>query len=193
MTHFSFEPTGMDGLTLITPFYAPDKRGYFTKIFEKSIFAANGIGLEPYEEIRSCSQKGTLRGLHFQRRHCQDKLIQVLMGAVHDVVVDLREGSPTFGKWQGFHLSAENRRLLYVPKGFAHGFLALEENTLFSYICGDRYDPETDGGILWNDPKLAVEWPLEKVERLIVSEKDAALPTLEGFLREHGPLKADAN
>ena len=115
--------------------------------------------------------------------------MQVLAGAAYDVAVDLREGSPTFGKWEGFELTSENRHLLYIPKGFAHGFLALEEGTLFSYLCGDRYDPKTDGGIRWNDPDIAVEWPTHLVEQLIVSEKDTALPSLQEFLTAHGALK----
>lgn len=108
--------------------------------------------------------------------------MQVLHGAAYDVAVDLRKGSPTFGKWKGFCLTAENRKLLYIPKGFAHGFLALEDGTLFSYLCGDRYDPESDGGIRWDDPQIGVKWPLEQVEQLIISEKDAALPTFAEYL-----------
>ena len=107
--------------------------------------------------------------------------MQVLHGAVYDVAVDLREGSETFGKWEGFYLTAENRQMLYIPKGFAHGFLALEDDTLFSYLCGDRYDPESDGGICWNDPQLAISWPLDRVEQTTVSDKDAALPTLAEY------------
>ena len=179
MSFFTFTSTGIFGLTLIQPFCAPDDRGYLSKPFEKSIFEEHGIFLSPWEELRSYSHKGVLPGLHFQRRHSQDKLVQVLRGAVYDVAVDLRENSPTFGKWEGFELTAESRQMLYIPKGFAHGFLALEEDTLFSYLCGDRYDPESDGGIRWDDPKLAVAWPLDRVERVILSEKDAALPALE--------------
>lgn len=181
MPEFSFQETKINFLTLITPFFAPDNRGYLSKPFEKSIFAAHGIDLSPWEELRSCSKKGVLRGLHFQRRHSQDKLVQVLHGAVYDVAVDLRPESETFGKWEGFYLTAENHQLLYIPKGFAHGFLALEDNTLFSYLCGDRYDPESDGGVRWNDPQLAVKWPLDRVEHLIISDKDAALPTLAEY------------
>lgn len=178
MDKFSFQTTKISGLTLITPFCAPDDRGYLSKPFEKSIFETNGIALSPWEELRSFSHKGVLRGLHFQKRHSQDKLVQVLHGAVYDVVVDLRKGSETFGKWEGFYLSAENRNLLYIPKGFAHGFLALEEGTLFSYLCGDQYDPESDGGVRWDDPTLAVKWPLDQIGQLILSEKDAQLPLL---------------
>ncbi len=189
MSAFKFQRTSISNLLQITPFLALDARGYLSKPFEKSIFAEHGIDLSPWEELRSRSHKGVLRGLHFQRRHSQDKLVQVLHGAVYDVAVDLREGSATFGKWEGFYLTAENRQMLYIPKGFAHGFLALEEDTLFSYLCGDRYDPESDGGIRWNDPELAINWPLERAERLIVSDKDAALPTLAEFIQVYGALK----
>lgn len=188
MSNFVFHPTPMAGLSLIEPFIAPDNRGYLSKPFEKTIFAVHGIDLSPWEELRSCSKKGVLRGLHFQRRHSQDKLVQVLRGAVYDVAVDLRKDSPTFGKWEGFFLTAENHQMLYIPKGFAHGFLVLEENTLLSYLCGDRYDPESDGGIRWDAPDIGVNWPLERVERLILSEKDAALPSLQEFLAQYGPL-----
>lgn len=192
MRPFEFMETSVAGLTLITPFFAPDDRGWFSKPFEKSVFVSHGIDLPPWEELRSCSKKGVLRGLHFQRRHSQDKLVQVLHGAVYDVAVDLRAGSETFGQWEGFLLTAENRQMLYIPKGFAHGFLALEDDTLFSYLCGDRYDPDSDGGVRWDDPQLAVQWPLDRVDKLIVSEKDAALPTLADFVAQYGGLTGDA-
>lgn len=182
MAQFIFQGTSIDRLTIITPFYAPDNRGYLSKPFEKSVFAAHGIELSPWEELRSFSKRGVLRGLHFQRRYSQDKLVQVLHGAVYDVAVDLRENSETFGKWEGFYLTAENRQMLYIPKGFAHGFLALEDDTLFSYLCGDRYDPESDGGIRWNDPQLSVQWPLERIGNPILSDKDAILPLLKEYM-----------
>lgn len=186
MTGFQSTDTTLPGLKRITPFYAEDRRGWFMKIFEKGIFEAYGISCSPFETFYTHSRKGTLRGLHFQRRHSQDKLVQVLHGAVYDVAVDLRTGSPTFGKWEGFYLTAENRQMLYIPKGFAHGFLALEDDTLFSYLCGDRYDPETDGGIRWDDPQLGIEWPLERVEKIILSDKDARLPLFSVSAAQHG-------
>lgn len=192
MSEFVFSETNIKGLQRIQPFIAEDSRGYLSKPFETSIFVARGINLNPWEELRSCSKKGVLRGLHFQRRHSQDKLVQVLHGAVYDVAVDMRAGSATFGQWEGFLLTAENRQMLYIPKGFAHGFLALEDDTLFSYLCGDRYDPESDGGVRWDDPQLAVQWPLDRVDKLIVSEKDAALPTLANFVAQYGGLTGDA-
>ncbi len=169
---FEFQTTSIAGLIRICPFAAPDDRGYLSKVFEKSIFAEHGIELYPWEELRSCSHKGVIRGLHFQREYSQDKLVQVLHGAVFDVAVDLRKDSATFGKWEGFTLTAGNRQMIYIPKGFAHGFLALEENTLFSYLCGDRYDPDSDGGIRWDDPDIAVKWPLDSVSSVFLSDKD---------------------
>lgn len=188
MSSFEFQNTSIVGLRKITPFLAPDNRGCLSKPFEKAIFAEHGIDLNPWEELRSFSHKGVLRGLHFQREHSQDKLVQVLCGAVYDVAVDLREGSATFGQWEGFSLTAENRQMLYIPKGFAHGFLALEEGTLFSYLCGDRYDPASDGGIRWDDPQLGVKWPLERVERVILSDKDAALPGFQELMERYSGL-----
>lgn len=186
MSTFQFLLGRLPGLQLISPFYAEDNRGSFMKFFEKNIFERNGIEMEVYETFFTISTKGTMRGLHFQRKHCQDKLVQVLRGSVYDVAVDLREDSKTFGQWEGVYLSAENRQMLYIPKGFAHGFLALENNTLFSYLCGDRYDPESDGGIRWDDPQLAISWPIDRVEQIIQSDKDTSLPTLEAFLRING-------
>jgi len=186
-----FEDTALLGLKLICPFYAEDARGWFQKPFERGTFEEAGIPFTPYEAFYTNSVKGTIRGLHFQRRNSQDKLVQVLHGAVYDVAVDLRKNSPTFGKWEGFALSAENRRMLYIPKGFAHGFLALEEDTLFSYLCGNRYDPETDGGIRWDDPDLNICWPLERMERITVSNKDSALPSLVEIQSEYHSLFAE--
>ena len=187
---FQFQHQALSGLQTVSPFCAEDKRGFFLKSFERTVFQRHGIDTQGFELFFTRSARGTLRGLHLQRRHSQDKLVQVLCGAVYDVAVDLRAGSATFGQWQGFYLTAENRQMLYIPKGFAHGFLALEDGTLFSYLCGDCYDPESDGGIRWNDPQLAVRWPLERVEQITLSEKDAALPTLAEFLERYGPLTA---
>lgn len=190
MSAFHVQDTGISGLRFIAPFYAEDERGFFLKSFERDIFKKNGIDTQGFEIFYTNSAKGTVRGLHFQRKNCQDKLVQVLRGATYDVAVDLRAGSASFGQWESFYLTAENRKMLYLPKGFAHGFLALEDDTLFSYLCGDRYDQETDGGLRWDDPQLGVKWPLERVERILVSEKDAALPSLAEFLARYGPLAA---
>lgn len=186
MERFRFEDTALAGLKSIQPFYAPDHRGGFLKSFERGAFESASIPLTLCEVFCTHSYKGVIRGLHFQSRNCQDKLVQVLSGAAYDVVVDLRKESPTFARWEGFLLTAENRRMLYIPKGFAHGFLALENDTLFNYLCGAPYDPSSDGGIHWDDPQLAIRWPLERVEHVMLSDKDAALPTLEEFLRLSG-------
>ena len=176
------ETCEIEGLKVITPAVFGDARGYFMETYNYNDFKEAGIEQVFVQDNQSASVKNVLRGLHFQMNHPQDKLVRVLAGEVFDVAVDLRKSSPTFGKWEGFYLTGENRRMLYIPKGFAHGFLALEEGTLFSYLCGDRYDPESDGGVRWNDPQLAVDWPLDKVEQVIVSEKDAALPSLVDYL-----------
>lgn len=182
MGNFVFQETGIKDLMVITPFCAPDQRGVFSKTYERSVFAEHGIDLVPWEELRSSSRKGVLRGLHFQRRYSQDKLVQVSCGAVYDVAVDLRTDSPTFGKWEGFYLTAENQQILYIPKDFAHGFLTLEDNTLVNYLCGDRYDPASSSGIRWDDPDIGVAWPLERIDHVIISEKDAALPSLTEYI-----------
>lgn len=191
MEKFCFEETVLCDLKVISPFYTEDRRGWFLKSFEQYLFECAGISFSPFETFYTKSAKGTVRGLHFQRRRSQDKLVQVLHGAVYDVAVDLRRDSLTFGRWEGFHLTAENRKLLYIPKGFAHGFLTLEDDTLFSYLCGDRYDPESDGGIRWDDPQIGVKWPVERVEQVILSEKDAALPPLSVFLKKYGALSGE--
>ncbi len=190
MAAFEITDTSISGLKKISPFYAEDHRGWFLKSYETHIFTENGIAFSPFEGFYTHSRKGVLRGLHFQRKYSQDKLVQVLRGAVYDVAVDLRAGSETFGKWEGFHLTAENRQMLYIPEGFAHGFLALEDDTLFSYLCGDRYDPESDGGVRWDDPQLAVAWPLERVKKVILSDRDANLPLLAEFIEQYGALPA---
>lgn len=181
--------TEIEGLKLIAPLFFPDERGYFCKVFEKGIFSENGIFLSPHEEMQSCSAKGVVRGLHFQRNHNQDKLVRVIRGSVYDVAVDLRKGSNTFGEWRGFYLTDVGREMLYIPKGFAHGFLALEEDTLFSYMCGDKYDPESDGGIKWDDPDIGVDWPLDKVEKVIVSDKDKGLQSFNMFVDTFGGIE----
>lgn len=183
MIDFQFQPTSLRGLTLITPLYAPDHRGSLTKAFEKSIFAAHGIDLSPSEELHSYSKKGVIRGLHFQRGQSQDKLVRALCGAVYDVAVDLRENSETFGNWEGFHLSAEDRRMLYIPKGFAHGFLALEEGSVLHYLCGGRYAPESEDGIIWSDPDLQITWPLEPGQTPVLSCRDQQFQTFAQFQR----------
>lgn len=183
MRAFQFQERALSGLQLISPFYAEDDRGSFLKSFERDIFQQHGIGLQGFEAFYTKSVKGTVRGLHFQRRHSQDKLVRVLSGEVYDVAVDLRPDSPTFGRWAGFHLSADNRKMLYIPKQFAHGFLVLSQEAVLHYLCGDRYDPESEGGILWNDPELGIGWPLESGAKPLLSPRDQAFPTFAEYCR----------
>lgn len=180
---FRFEQTSIPGLTLIYPPVFVDARGYYTKRYEKNAYEENGICFTPHEEAQSKSKKGVIRGMHFQTSHSQAKLVRIARGEAFDVAIDLRFGSPTFGKWQGFYLSEENGILLYVPEGFAHGLMALEEDTLLCYSSGDDYFPEVDGGIRWDDPDIGIRWPLERVETPILSEKDKKLPTLREYLK----------
>ncbi len=188
MDSFQFKVTNIEGLKIIYPFFAPDNRGFFMKTYEREIFKKNGIDIGNAEDIISYSKKGVLRGLHFQTQKSQDKLIRVYWGEVYDVAVDLRIGSPTFGKWQGFYLSNKNRMGLYIPRGFAHGYLALSDEVVFSYRCGEPYEPSFDSGIIWNDKELGVEWPLEKVDELIISSKDQRLPSYQEFKKENKGL-----
>lgn len=179
---FKFHKTSIEGLIRIDPHYFSDERGYFIKDFEKEIFSLNGLPTEFYEVNESKSKKGTLRGLHFQNNFSQGKLIRVIKGAVYDVAVDLRKDSKTFGKWEGFYLSEKDHNMLYIPKNFAHGFLTLEDDTIFSYKCTDKYSPVDDSGIIWNDEELAIKWPLELVsEKLIISEKDSNLQSFKEY------------
>ena len=185
---FRFEDTDIPDLKVIYPFVATDDRGYYMKYYEHNIFEKHGIFLTSHEEAQSKSQKGVIRGLHFQREYPQAKLVRAAYGKVFDVAVDLRSNSPTFGQWRGFFLSAENQKMLYIPAGFAHGLMALTENMLLSYMSGDDYSPTTDGGIRWDDSQLKINWPTEQVDNVVVSEKDKCLPSLEEYLQLHCPL-----
>lgn len=190
----SVEKTPIKGLTIIHPHVFEDERGYFIKDFERSFYAENDLPIDFLETNESKSKKGTIRGLHFQQRFSQGKLIRVIKGAVYDVAVDLRFDSPTFGKWMGFELSEYNHNILYIPDGFAHGFLALEDDSIFSYKCTNKYAPEFDSGVLYNDPEIGVEWPVDKVggwEHVITSAKDAKLQTLKEFINKKTPITFD--
>lgn len=186
MSSFEFHKTGIEQLTLIAPLYFPDSRGHLSKPFDKVAFESSGIRFEAVEELESKSSQNTLRGLHFQRRHSQDKLVRVLFGEVYDVAVDLRLDSPTFGRWQGFRLSAENRNMLYIPKQFAHGFLVLSQEAVLHYLCGDCYDLESESGILWDDPELGIDWPLKPGAKPLLSPRDQGFPTFAEYRRSIG-------
>lgn len=178
---FSFEPTPLPGVTLVVPERFQDERGWFEESFKASEFAQAGLPATFLQDNFSFSSKGTLRGLHFQGgAHAQGKLIRVLAGACWDVAVDLRPGSSTLGRWFGIELSAKNRLQLYLEPGFAHGLVALADDTLVHYQCTAEYCAESEGGVLWNDPDLAIEWPIQPTN---ISAKDRQLPRLADRLK----------
>ena len=172
-----FIKTDIDGLILIKPKVHNDCRGFFLESYSAPLFASAGIGCAFVQDNHSKSTaKGVLRGLHFQTPPFeQSKLVRVVRGAVFDVAVDLRRGSPTYKQWRGFELSERNFNMLFVPKGFAHGFCTLEENSEIQYKVDNPYSPTHDSGIIWNDPDIGVDWP---VSEPVLSEKDKALPRL---------------
>lgn len=184
MGSFTFGPTRLDGVYVIDVRIHGDDRGYFMETYQESDFRAAGLNYTFVQDNQSASRRGVLRGLHFQKEHPQAKLVRVLQGEVFDVAVDLRRNSRTYGQWIGTILSGENRRQMLIPRGFAHGYLVLSDTAEFAYKCDDLYHPEDEGGILWNDPDIGIEWP--RIGPLILSEKDRKLPTLKacGFAYE---------
>ena len=146
--------------------------------YEAREFQAAGIEVSFVQSNQSKSRKGVLRGLHFQKSHPQGKLVQVVKGEVFDVAVDLRAGSPTYGRWHGVVLSEDNKKIFYVPEGFAHGYLTLSDEAVFTYQCTDFYFPDDEGGIIWNDPDIGIKWPIEEGVSVILSDKDKKHPTL---------------
>lgn len=174
---FTFTPTEIPEVILVQPGVFPDDRGAFAEVFKYSDFAAAGIGEQFVQINYSRSKKDVIRALHYQLPpKAQAKLVQVTRGSAFDVAVDIRKNSPTYGKWVAATLTAEQKNMLYIPKGFAHGFCALEDDTEFVYYCSDEYSKEHEGGIIWNDPTIGVTWPTNTP---ILSDKDAASPTLE--------------
>ena len=172
-----FTETELTGVVLIEPQVFGDPRGFFMETYHRAKFEEAGIREVFVQDNHSRSARGVLRGLHYQVGRPQGKLVRVVRGAVFDVAVDIRRASPTFGRWFGVELTEENRRMLYVPPGFAHGFCTLSEEADFLYKCTDLYAPDLDRGIRWDDPDLAIAWPIRDP---ILSQKDAALP----FLRD---------
>lgn len=172
MSKFKFIETKVKDLYIIEPQVVGDDRGYFMESYNKKNFFEAGLTMEFVQDNQSRSKKGVLRGLHFQTRYTQGKLVRVTSGRVFDVAVDLRKGSPTFGKWEGVLLTAENNKQFYVPEGFAHGFLVISEDAVFSYKCTNYYSPAYESGLLWNDEEVAVEWPLAGIDKILLSEKD---------------------
>lgn len=175
---FTFKKLAIPDLILIEGRKFADERGFFTETYKRSEFIANGIAEEFVQDNFSLSKKGAVRGLHFQLPpHAQGKLIQVLSGRVWDVAVDVRRGSETFGQWVSVELSGDDSKLFYIPAGFAHGFVALEDNTQFLYKCTAEYDKASEGGIRYDDPELNITWP--QVDGLEVSAKDLELPSFK--------------
>jgi dTDP-4-dehydrorhamnose 3,5-epimerase len=185
---FEFRSTEIAGLMEITPFCADDVRGCFTKDYSQEIFLQNGITHDLKEVFYTTSYKGVIRALHFQRTRQQPKLVRCICGHVYDVVVDLRKDSLTFKKWLGFDLTEENKHEILVPAGCAHGYLVMEKS-IVSYKCSEKFYGEYDDGIMWNDPILNVQWPLEKVgglDQVIIADKDRNLQTFTQFIDKFG-------
>lgn len=165
----------LPGVMLIEPKVFEDSRGFFMETFNAERYAEHGIPSEFVQDNHSKSIKGTLRGMHYQSGRPQGKLVRVVHGEVFDVALDIRIGSPCFGRWVGERLSAENKRQMYIPEGFAHGFCVLSETAEFLYKCTDFYSPVDERGVLWNDPEIGIEWPLDEP---VLSDKDAVLGML---------------
>jgi dTDP-4-dehydrorhamnose 3,5-epimerase len=176
--------TSMQGLLLIEPDCFGDQRGFFMETWQKERYKSFGVEEDFVQDNLSYSEHGVLRGLHFQDPQGQGKLVYVISGEVFDVAVDIRIGSPTFGRWEGHYLSGENKRQLYVPAGFAHGFCVTGESALFAYKCTDYYNREAEKGLLWNDPDLGINWPLKNP---ILSDKDIILPRLQDIKDDQLP------
>jgi dTDP-4-dehydrorhamnose 3,5-epimerase len=169
--------TRLPGVLIVEPKVFRDDRGFFLESYNAARYAEAGLPASFVQDNLSLSRRGVLRGLHYQHPAAQGKLVSVLRGEVYDVAVDIRRGSPTFGRWTGAVLSAANLRQMYVPPGFAHGFLVLSDEALFSYKCTEFYRPADEGSVLWNDPDLAIDWPLGGASPLL-APKDAAAPRL---------------
>lgn len=185
---FEIEDTEFEGLKIVHPFVAYDERGFFMKTYEREFFASHGIVLNNDEDMTTCSRQNVVRGMHFQLKYPQDKYITVSIGTIYDVVVDLRKGSQTFGRWKGIELSDENKLGFYIPAGFAHGFVAVSELVKFHYRCGGKYMPEYDSGILWNDKDIGIAWSYLK-GKPIVSERDKALMSFQEFCQKYQGLE----
>ena len=184
MGKLTVEKCDIEGVLIITPEVREDARGYFMETYQKKDFEAVGVNVDFVQDNQSASRRGVLRGLHFQKQFPQDKLVRVIKGAVYDVCVDLREGSKTFGKWMGVELSEQNKKQFFIPKGFAHGFLVLSDYAEFVYKCSDFYHPNDEGGIAYNDPDIAVKWPIEEGLELIMSEKDTKWGGFKEYVAE---------
>lgn len=181
---------GIEGLVVVEPQVFGDARGYFMETYNlNDLRDQAGIDVEFVQDNQSASKKGVLRGLHFQKNFPQDKLVRVIKGEVFDVAVDLREGSETFGKWYGVTLTEENKKQFFIPKNFAHGFIVLSDYAEFCYKVTDFYHPNDEGGLMWNDADVAVDWPMPEgmtAEDLILSDKDKVNASFKDYCKEHG-------
>ena len=181
MSNFNFIKTDIDGVIIVEMKAFGDSRGYFMETYHEEKFREGGITANFVQDNQSKSTKGVLRGLHFQKTHPQAKLVRVIKGEVYDVAVDLRKDSPTYSKYVGAILSDENKKQFFIPKGFAHGFLVLSDEAEFTYKCDDFYHPEDEGGLMWNDPAIGIDWPLDGIDNLNLSEKDMKNPSFGSF------------
>ncbi len=179
MGKFKFSETSIEDVYVIEPTVFGDERGYFMETYHQGEFEEAGLDMEFVQDNQSRLVKGVLRGLHFQHTKPQGKLVRVIKGTVFDVAVDPRKDSETYGKYEAVILSEENKRQFYVPEGFAHGFLVLSDVAEFTYKCTAFYDHDDEGGILWNDPDINIEWPLDEVKAVVLSEKDKEWKSLK--------------
>ncbi|MGL4402252.1 MAG: dTDP-4-dehydrorhamnose 3,5-epimerase [Fusobacteriaceae bacterium] len=191
MEKFKIRETGIKDLLIIEPKVLGDNRGFFFESYSEREFENLGISEKFLQENHSLSHRGVLRGLHFQREHSQGKLVRVIRGGILDVAVDLRKDSPTFGKYYALELTETNRKMFYIPPGFAHGFLTLQENTEILYKCTDYYYPEFDSGIIWNDSDLSIDWKLQEygINSPVLSAKDMVQQTLGEFVSKNIEIK----
>ena len=174
---FKFIRTSIPEVVVVNPRIFPDGRGFFSETYKSTDFEAFGIPHDVKQTNHAKSTKGVLRGLHYQAApHAQAKLVQAIVGEIFDVAVDVRKGSPTYGQWVGEALSEENKKMLFIPEGFLHGYCVLSEEAHVIYSCNDVFAPEADGGVLWNDPEINIKWP---VDNPVVSDKDKELPLLK--------------
>lgn len=175
MDKFLFKKSYIEGLYEIEPKVFSDQRGFFLETYNYKDFSKAGLDMKFVQDNQSSSIRGVLRGLHFQTKNPQGKLVRAIKGEVFDVAVDIRKGSKTFGQWQGVLLSAEKNNMFYIPEGFAHGFLVLSDEAEFVYKCTDYYYPEYESGIIWNDKTISIDWPIAKDMSIILSDKDKQL------------------
>lgn len=183
MSKFKITKCEIEGLYILEPKVFYDDRGYFMETYNQNDFDELGLNMKFVQDNESKSKRGVLRGLHFQKKYPQGKLVRVIKGSVYDVAVDIRKNSKTFGKWVGVELSEENKKQFYIPQGFAHGFLVLSEEAQFVYKCSDFYYPEDEGGIIYNDSTINISWPIPEDMEVVISEKDKKWGGLKEYVK----------